>query len=75
MPFTAPCGTLTFSSVFGGSPLTSTRMATCLATRAASAKSVPSASDTASDGTPSNVPSMAADTVPEYVTSSPRFDP
>ena len=27
------------------------------------------------NGTPSSVPSMAAETVPEYVTSSPRFEP
>jgi len=50
-------------------------MATWRATRAASANSSPSTSETAIDGTPSSVPSIAADTVPEYVTSSPRLEP
>src|SRR5262249_57448103 len=31
--------------------------------------------EVAIDGRPSNVPSIAAETVPEYVTSSPRFEP
>src|SRR5207247_1656682 len=70
-----PAGTLTLSSVIGGSPLTSTRIATCRATRAAASSSSPSTSEIAIDGTPSSVPSMAADTVPEYVTSSPRLEP
>ena len=75
MPRHAVAGTLMFSNVFGGNPPTSTRMATRRAIRAASSKSPPSMIDTAMDDTDSRVPSIAAETVPEYVTSSPRFDP
>jgi hypothetical protein len=40
-------------------------MATSRAARAAASKSPPSTSETAIDGTPSSVPSIAAETVPE----------
>ena len=68
-------GTLTLSKVLPGSPPTSTRIATRRATRPAISKSPPSTSETAIDATPRIVPSIAAETVPEYVTSSPRLAP
>jgi len=55
----------TLRSVFFGKPATRTRSAMSRATSAATAKSPLGASETAIEGTPSSVPSIAADTVPE----------
>ena len=67
-----------FRKVRDGKPFSSTDCATICAPRAASEKSNASpvlCSDTAIPGGPSSAASNAPDTVPEYVTSSPRFHP
>jgi hypothetical protein len=70
-------GTFTLSSVSGGSPCASTQAASRAAKAAAGPKSYGPrpTSDIAIEGTPRSVPSIAALTVPEYVTTSPRFAP
>jgi len=65
IPRGTPAGTFTLRSVFGGSAVTSARIARRRAIAAAPSKSPPSTSETASEGTPRSVPSIAADTVPE----------
>ncbi len=61
--------------------VSSGRSNTCAARRAAKAAAGPKSnwsrvtSEIASDGMPSSVPSIAAETVPEYVMSSPRLAP
>src|SRR5712691_8205356 len=62
MPRGGSPGTLTLRSVLGGRPVTRTRSAMSRATSAATARSPPAASETAIEGTPRSVPSIAADT-------------
>jgi hypothetical protein len=68
---------LTFTSVPGGSGSSSSRRARRSANSAAASNVNPLSIswDTATEGMPIRVPSKAAETVPEYVTSSPRFRP
>ncbi len=66
-----------FNRVSSGKPRSSTSRTTRAAYLAPTAKRnvrCPSW-ETATDGTPRIVPSIAADTVPEYITSSPKFTP
>ena len=77
-PFGLPVGTLMLRNVRGASPSRSTSAATVAAAVAACRKSYcpfVRASDTAIPGTPSSAASIAPDTVPEYVTSSPMLRP
>ncbi len=69
---------MTFSSVSGGQPVLEHPAPRVARRRPRPDREVEPArpiSETAIDGMPSSVPSMAADTVPEYVTSSPRLAP
>ena len=73
-----PFGVLMFSSVNFGSPRSSTACATIAAASADGPNSHSSFTrcvETAMLGISSSAPSSAPDTVPEYVTSSPRFQP
>src|SRR3954447_18860056 len=77
-PFGVPVGTLRLRNVRGASFSRRSISANFAAADADGPKSylpVVRASETAIDGTPSSAPSIAPDTVPEYVTSSPILRP
>ena len=78
-PFGRPAGTLRLRNVHSGNGRLTIASAIAAAAPAAHVKSKSpwwfGHTDTAMAGTPSNAASSAPATVPEYVTSSPRFHP